>query len=313
MSDKTFKTFKEQRRILRDRGLTFEKPQAELKLLSKVNYYILTGYKDLLLISKQPEQYKTDATFKELYDLYKFDRELKTIFLRELLEIEQSIKTMIAYEISRKYGYKQQQYFNLSNFDSTSPYLNANISTLKEQIKKFGKKNKAIIHYKTIYGYIPLWVAVKVLTFGSIHKLYSVLKPNDKDYIAKKILAIDFDSKRATKVQICMQMMVDARNMCAHDEIFFNFLHGSVNIPILEYHNHFDLKNANGDIIKGRKDLFALLIAMKNFMSRTEYRKFVYKINTLINRHMKTRRCYTKDELLEYMKLPKNYIEIIDL
>ena len=313
MKEKTFKTFEEQKNILESRNLTFSRPIADMRVLSKTNYYLLTGYKSLLLKSRNPEIYKDGAMFEELYNLYLFDKELKMIFLDILLEIEQSIKTVIAYEISSKYGTKQSDYLNKENFDKSSPYLDSNIDKIKKQLRDFGKNNKAIKHYKDKYKNIPLWVAVKVLTFGVIHNLYSVMKPSDRDYIAKKVFVIDFDKKRSKNLNNFLQMLVDARNMCAHDEIFMNFMHGSIKIPNTKYHECFNLYKKGDEYIEGRKDLFALLIAIKHFVSKTRYKQFVNKIDRLIFKHMKKVNSYTKEDLLKYMNLPDDFSMIKDL
>ena len=181
-------------------------------------------------------------------------------------------------------------------------------------MKHNGSKNKAIIHYKDNYGYIPLWVGVKVFTFGVIHNLYSILKPNEKDYVSKSLLTIDIAKRRAKTVDIYLQMLVDARNMCAHDEIFYNFLHGSIKIPITSFHQYFSLlTNKNGEIVQGRKDLFALLIIIKHFVSKTRYKKFIRQLSSLINKQTKINKSYTRDDLLMFMHLPNDFEKIADL
>jgi abortive infection bacteriophage resistance protein len=94
---------------------------------------------------------------------------------------------------------------------------------------------------------------VKVFTFGSIRNLYGILKPSDKDYIAKSIFTVNDQNKRASKLHTYLQLLVVARNLCAHDELFFNFVHGVINISITPYHSHFKLnKTQNGELIQGR-------------------------------------------------------------
>lgn len=310
-NDKTFKTYKEQKMILESRNLIFEHPRRDLRLLSQNNYYFLTGYKDLLLSNKNPEIYRDNATFEELYNLYMFDKKLRMIFLDIILEIEQNVKTTIAYEVSKNHGNKTTSYTNKEHYDLTNKYVDDTIFKIKKQLSINGKKNVAIIHYKKNHGYVPLWVGVKILTFGVMHNLYSILKPNEKDYVSKSLLTIDICKRRARTVNTYLQMLVDARNMCAHDEIFFNFLHGSVKIPVTSFHNYFNLlTNRKGEIIQGRKDLLALMIVIKHFVNRTRYKVFIKQINTLINRHMKHVNSYTKTGLLVYMHLPEDFEKI---
>lgn len=314
VKEKIFKTFEEQMEILKKRNLTFLHPRTSLKLLSQNNYYFLTGYKDLLLENKNPDYYKEGATFEELYALYIFDKKLKIIFLDLLLETEQNVKTTVAYEVTKQHGNKTNSYTDPKNYDNTNRYVSKTLSKVKKQLGNNGDKNRAIYHYKNTHGYVPLWVGVKIITFGVMHNLYSILKPSEKDYVARSLLQIDITPRRARTVDTYLHLLVDARNMCAHDEIFYNFLHGSIKIPENEYHKQFKLlKNKNNEIIQGRKDLFTLLIVMKHFVNRARYKKFINKINILINSHMKSVHSYSKEELLLTMHLPQNFAEIYKL
>ena len=55
---------------------------------------------------------------------------------------------------------------------------------MKRQIRTNALQHTATQHYITNYGYIPLWVLVKVLSFGIVCELYSVLKTEDQVEIA---------------------------------------------------------------------------------------------------------------------------------
>ena len=51
---------------------------------------------------------------------------------------------------------------------------------MKRQIRINAYHHNATMHYVNNYGYIPLWVLVKVLSFGIVCELYSILKDEDK-------------------------------------------------------------------------------------------------------------------------------------
>lgn len=62
-------------------------------------YYLINGYKNLFIDKNNGEkQYKESATLEEIFALYKFDSELKSIFLKYILKIERRMDTYIAYE-----------------------------------------------------------------------------------------------------------------------------------------------------------------------------------------------------------------------
>ncbi|WP_129409743.1 Abi family protein [Marinitoga lauensis] len=272
MSDKVFKTYNQQMRILRSRNLHVSSKAKQI--LKMENYYnIINGYKDLFLQSNNTaEKYKDNATFDEIYALYKFDRELRFIFLKRLLVIENNVKSILAYKISEKYGHTD--YLKLNNFkkykdEKGLQQIMKVISILQKNISEQSGKHNAITHYITKYGYVPFWVLVNVLTFGNISKLYGILKQQDQQSISKEF---GINNKTFSSY---LKLMSIFRNICAHEEIFYNKklkteirggeIHQKLNIP----------KNNNGKYIYGRNDVFALLICLKEFLPNKKEENFL--------------------------------------
>lgn len=191
MGDKVFKSYDEQLEILCARGLIID--DYSKSILKKENYYnVINGYKDLFLENHLPnEKYKNGTRFSEVYGLYEFDRELRYIFLKRLLLIENYMKSIISYKFSEKYSHNN--YLKLENFEACKKGIRGLqdimqvISTLQKSISDQVGKHSAVTHYITEYGYVPLWVLVNVLTFGNISKFYGVLKLQDRQAIAKEL------------------------------------------------------------------------------------------------------------------------------
>ena len=79
---------------------------------------LFNGYKGLFLnpdYSGSDEKYLSGTEFKEIYALYLFDRELRNIFIRYILEIENNVKSVLAHDFSQKYGYNN--YLKITNFE----------------------------------------------------------------------------------------------------------------------------------------------------------------------------------------------------
>ena len=120
MADKEYKTHRQLLTILRNRGMVIGKGSQGsrvMRILEKENYYnVINGYKDLFLdpASTTTELYKTGTTFDEVYALYEFDREVRHIYLKYLLKVENSFKTVLAHEFSQLYGH--DNYLKLQNF-----------------------------------------------------------------------------------------------------------------------------------------------------------------------------------------------------
>lgn len=47
------------------------------------------------------------TTFEELHAIFLFDRELRNIMFKNILVIENNIKSIISYQLSKKYGFKK--------------------------------------------------------------------------------------------------------------------------------------------------------------------------------------------------------------
>ena len=112
---KPFRTIDEQISILKERGLNIADEVKAKTILSKENYYnLINGYKRLFINdSEENEVYKEGCSFEEIYDLYVFDRDLRNIFFKPMLQIENELKTQIAYVFSKYHqdtNYLQYEY-----------------------------------------------------------------------------------------------------------------------------------------------------------------------------------------------------------
>ncbi len=189
---KPFKTFTNQIQILISRNLIITDPEEVERILCKENYYyVINGYKDIFLDKRQVnnELYERTTKFEHLYGLFCFDRELKSLLLRKLLKFENNIKTKTAYYFSESFP-TSLDYFNINNYDFKDSNSGINIKKAKAVTKLIsnmsrviqngiGKKG-TIEHYINNYGYVPLWVLVKQMSFGEISSFYECSNPKKK-------------------------------------------------------------------------------------------------------------------------------------
>ena len=85
---------------------TNEERDFALSILSREGYYnTINGYKKPFLKTASPEDvYLEGTTLKEIYSLYRFDRNLRNVFINAILHIETTLKSLISYHFSEKYG-----------------------------------------------------------------------------------------------------------------------------------------------------------------------------------------------------------------
>ena len=68
------------------------------EMLKRVSYYaLISGYKKLFR-NPTTRKYKDNTTFEEIIALYKFDESLRELFLKYLLQIEQTMRSLLSYD-----------------------------------------------------------------------------------------------------------------------------------------------------------------------------------------------------------------------
>ena len=168
-SMKEYKTFNQQLTILRNRGMIVPQNGAPKRFLEQENYYnVINGYKDIFLTKDaqgnpiKPEAYIQNTHFDELKALFLFDRELRFLFLKYLLIFENSFKTVISHEFSRKYP-KANSYPDIANYRDDDPKsVLKQISILTKTIHENVGAKGAIKHY-----YRRTWIS-SVMGFGKL-------------------------------------------------------------------------------------------------------------------------------------------------
>ena len=320
MADKSYKSYRRQLNILRSRGMVIGKgPQGSrvMRILERENYYnVINGYKELFLASKATatadEAYKTGTTFDEVYALYNFDRELRNIYLKYLLKLENTFKTVIAHEFSAKYGH--DNYLKIENFDnSTERNISSSIKLIgdiqQEIARQMSKHHQVVTHYMTEHGYIPLWVLVNVLTFGKIENFYKNMKPTDKTTVSKQF------NLQPDELAKFMHMLALARNKCAHDERFFD-------IKFKERIHTKSIKNfsvlgivraADGSYTYGTNDAYTIAIMFALLLSKSDLNDFISSMRTAFGKLQKQLHTISAADIMSIMGYDTNWTNLANL
>ncbi len=213
---KEFKTTEELIDILSSKGVSIKDKDNVKYLIEKYSYYsIVNSYKWIFKIEKN---YKDNASFEEMFSMYKFDKNLKIIMLKYILEIEAVIKTKIANLFAEKYGLKD--YLNVNNFDLKDynlEYIEKLIDEIKNEITKGNGKHDAVNHYMRKYGFVPPWVVTKILSLGTISKFYGLMKQQDRQKISKLFSINDRLLKNI------LGNLTSVRNIAAHDDRLYTY------------------------------------------------------------------------------------------
>ena len=116
MIDKQFKTLDEQIEIFKHKGLVIEDEKYAKEVLLRENYFFINGYRHLFYKSSTEKVFIKGTSFEELYSLFLFDRSFRNVLFKYLLVIENNLKSITSYQLSKKYGYKEKDYLRAKNF-----------------------------------------------------------------------------------------------------------------------------------------------------------------------------------------------------
>ena len=306
MGNKTFKTLEEQINILQGKGLVINNPDYAKEVLLRENYFFLHGYRHPFVKSSNKEMFIDGTTFEELYSLFLFDREIRNIIFKNILIVENNIKSIFSYQLSKKYGYKEKEYLNPNNFTNApqrKKQVNDLISKMKRQIKHNAFQHSATMHYANNYGYIPLWVLVKVLSFGIVSELFSILKTEDQNEIT------NIYSLNTQKFSEFVTLLSNYRNLCAHEDIVYDNK-TQLLISNTIYHKELNIPMIDDEYVNGKNDLFAIMIISKSMLKDKEVKLLLQEIGHQIDNLEYNLKTIPVAKVLDRMGFPENWKDL---
>ena len=307
--EKNFKTIDEQIDILKTKGLIIEDEEETKEILLRENYFFINGYRILLMNSYSDKTFVPGATFRELYSIFLFDRYFRNILFKNMMIIENQLKSVISYQLSKKYGYHDKDYLNPKNFtqDKTkSRRVRDLIEKMKRQVRVNGAHHMATMHYMNNYGYIPLWVLVKVLSFGIVCELYTILKPEDQLAVA------DIFNTTPEYLENFLPILANYRNLCAHEDVVYEHRTEKTIFNTI-YHEKLEIPRMDDEYIYGKDDILALLIILKYLLRKEDFRLLMKEIEYEIEKLDGRIDSIPIEKIMDRMGLPSNYMDLIEL
>lgn len=306
MIEKQFKNLDEQIEILKFKGLVIADEKYAKDVLLRENYFFLNGYRHLFYNSSTDKTFIKGTRFEELYSMFLFDRSFRNVIFKYLLVIENNIKSISSYQLSKKYGYRERDYLKPKNFTRNpekQKQVNDLMKKMRRQIRVNGREHTATEHYALNYGYIPLWILVKVLSFGIVSEMFTILKPEDQKAISS-IYNIEVED-----FKVYLPMLANYRNLCAHEDILFeNRTQKSIDDTV--YHKLLNIEKKDNEYIYGKNDIFALLIIMKQMLRKEEFHNMTLELDNVIQTLNYNLTSIKIEKVLTKMGFPNNWKEL---
>ena len=251
----------EQVKDLMDLGMQINDYDFALKFLHKNEYYRFRGYCYQFI---SDNKLNGNIAFEDILDIYYFDDELRQLLLKYLRYIELSVKSIVSYYHTIKYG-------SLCYLDDKLFVNKANHTDFLDKAKKeIGRSDEVFIrhHINSKNSVFPFWVVCEVLTFGTISKYYNNMLNKDKIAISKKFYGVD-----RKYIENWLLVCSYIRNLCAHNARLYNrkFIQAKVNLPK-------KVKPSNSN-------LFDRLIPISKMLDDENKNRFAREIEELINKH----------------------------
>ena len=286
---KEYKNSNELLDYITSKGISVNNKEDALYKIKTYSYYsIINTYKDVF--KNTNNEYKKNVSFDEIYALFEFDKNLRSIFLKYSLEIEMILKSLLAETISSRYGIKD--YLIKENFDDmvNKATITESINVIEEEINKQNGKHEAVTHYIDEYGFVPPFVLTKILTLGELSRLYAMLKQSDRQSISKNFKLSD---KVLKQIIINMTMI---RNICAHNDRLFSF-HSKFRISFKYIEKNYNEKSVN---------IYMIMKCMESLLPKDQKKDFVKLINIEIKQLNSKLKSIKTDNILSIMGFYKN-------
>ena len=207
-------TFEEQADLLLQRGLQADR-SVLIARLHTVSYYRLNGY--LHPYRQQNDAFIPGTSLEQVWRRYTFDRQLRLLVLDAIERVEVSMRTSLIYRHVHAYGpFGYTAPANLPGLDDDR--YGAFLARVFDDTRRSGEV--FVQHFQSKYGdrhgYLPLWMAAEIMSFGMMFTLLKGVEPAMKHTIAG-----EYGIPGAVLVSWIGTLNV-IRNICAHHGRLWN-------------------------------------------------------------------------------------------
>jgi abortive infection bacteriophage resistance protein len=200
--------------LLEQRGMLIpDRKDAEF-YLRHLNYYRLVGYWLPFELDHPTHTFRPGTTFRDVLNLYFFDRELRLLVLDAIERIEVSARSRWAYEMAHRHG----PHGYLDSALARNPKLfSSNLASLQKETDR--SDETFVRHFRDTYAEAlpPSWAVCEVMTLGLLSKWFTNLRPMK----TRRAIGDGFHIDEHT-MQSWLHHFTYVRNVCAHHSRFWD-------------------------------------------------------------------------------------------
>lgn len=207
-------THSQQVALLQSRGMEIPDVAEAEFYLQHLNYYRLVAYWLPFEASHASHQFRAGTSFRDVLNLYTFDRELRLLVMDAIERVEISVRSQWAYQMGHRHGPHSPLDPNLA-LDAIHWRKNLDDLTLE-----LNRSDEVFIQHMTdTYSepIPPTWAACEVMSLGLLSRWYRNLDPMP----TRRTIADVYDLDERV-LQSWLHHLSLVRNFCAHHARLWN-------------------------------------------------------------------------------------------
>ena len=123
-------------------------------------------------------------------------------------------------------------------------------------------------------------------------------------------VSLNFANMSEVQLHQLIRILASCRNVCAHNERLYSFQVNEA-IPNTVLHSKLQLPRKKGQYAIGKKDLFAVVIALRYLIDNQEFKQFKAELKRLIHSILKNCPHISQELLFSKMGFPENWEKIV--
>ena len=217
-----------------NRGLAIADPAEAQHYLQFIGYYRLSAYALPLQDKSAPSSgvidkpFKSGVAFTDILNLYRFDRELRLLFMDAIERIEVALRNCIVSEMSLRHG--PHWFMDARHFKANAPRFKHDrlLDRIDQELQiQNGAKSPSKPHHEVFINHYystytdpclpPAWMVAETLTLGA----WSMIFENLRDTNERKLISQPLQTDEQV-LRNWLHALTYLRNLCAHHSRLWN-------------------------------------------------------------------------------------------
>ena len=288
-SDKTFLTYNQQMKKLRiDKNIDCNNTPDKTLLVKSGYFNLVNGYKEPFtcgLDANGNHIYLPNTNIKGLYNLKKFDDDLRMLLLKYITQIEEEVRTLTGYKFDHCNDNGKIPWYDSKAYSSSSKLQNK-MNTISSAYNELNRRHSDYVKfYMNNHDTIPTWIMIKVINFSTFIDVLSNSKPAVTHAICKLYNMVDSNGYYNVKLLIgSLHWLRKVRNSCAHNERVYTIKQSTIRNDatsgrILEFY----FTNMRQTYSRDKeKKIIDLLIYFKYYLSDSDFKKMITEFQNML-------------------------------